>query len=314
MIQRIRFAGKLVNAARKPLADLQLVLQVFDLSNEWRTIGESSTDSGGVFKGEADVGGLEQLEVAPQFRLMTVDDEAVVRDLPQMRLSRGTLALDYDTVVLSKSDGDNSFDRAASDELARLKTQLLTAEIELDETKSRLAARTESLNAAVLERDDLQLQLEQIRDAGASSPLIADLAGQVATSFSNATPLSDAGGFQLGEARVTLKGYLVDGGNRFKPLDVAEAASVKAEGASEISFNLRSPTSETTATQTMPDLVGLTASTARRTIRPFGLEVQVVERPGTPVGAVLTQHPAAGAELEAGATVVLQVAVSPSEE
>lgn len=314
MIQRVNFIGRVVNAARKPMRDLQLGLQVFSLADDWETIGEVTTNSGGVFKGKGAVDGLEEIKVAPQFRLLAFTDDIVIRAIPQMKMLRGTLTLNYDTAVFSKLGGDDPFDPAASNELARLKTQLLTTEIELVETRTRLETSTTSLNAAFLERDDLKLQLDQIRNAEATSPLIADLAGQVATSFSNATPLSTTGGFQLGEAKVTLKGYLTDGGNRFKPLDVAEAASVKAQGASEISFSLSSPTSEATVTQTMPDLIGLTASTARRTIRPLGLNVQIVEMTGTPAGAVIKQHPEPGAELETGGTVLLQVAVSPSEE
>jgi len=314
MIQRLRFNGKVVNAARKPVRDLNLVLQIFALEEDWTSIGEASTNPGGVFKGTAVVDGLEELKVAPQFRLADADEEIVFGATPKIKMSQGTLALDYETVVLSKLGEDDPFDPATSDELARLKTQLLTTEIELVETNARLEAKTTALDDALVERDDLQLQLDQIRDAETSSPLIADLAGQVATSFSTAAPLSEAGGFQLGEAKVTLKGYLTDGGNRFKPLDVAEAASIKAEGASEISFSLRSPTTEASATQTMPDLIGLTASSARRAIRPFGLDVQVIETPGTPAGAVIKQHPEPGADLETGATVLLQVAVSTSEE
>ena len=275
---------------------------------------EMTTTRGGTFKGTADAGSLEELEVAPQLRLQGADDNVTFTTAPALRFARNTLSLNYGTLINSPRRLDDQPDPLLGDAVARLKVQLLTAEIEVDELSARLKTANGSLVGARTERDALKLEIEQIRNADANSPLIADLADQVATSFSKAAT-SDPGKskFHLGHAKVSLKGYLTDGGVRFKPLDVAEAASAHAEGASEISFDLHASTPETAAALTMPDLIGLTPPTARRTIRPLGVEVQVIETIGAPVGAVIKQHPEPGQEMQREDTVMLQVAISRSE-
>lgn len=283
------------------------------LGEGWRSIGESSIVEDGRFVGEASADGFADTTVAPRFQLAIEETDTAAPASPEMKLSRGTLTLDFGTVVLSGIGADSPLDRAASDEIARLRVKLIAAEAEQAHTAARLAQSEQSLADSLEVQADLQLQIDQFSTAEADSPLIGDLAGEVASSLGTATSPSASGGFRVEAATVTLKGYLV-GSDRFRPLDVADGARGASAGASEISFNIRRPPSEPVSASTMPDVVGLTPVTAQRAVRPLGVSVQIVEIPGSPAGAVLKQHPAAGTELAPGATIILQVAVTTSEE
>jgi beta-lactam-binding protein with PASTA domain len=69
----------------------------------------------------------------------------------------------------------------------------------------------------------------------------------------------------------------------------------------------------TPATVTVPDLVGMGSASARSRLRSLGLRAsqRPVESP-RPAGEVVSQTPAAGAELREGGTVTLQVSTGPS--
>lgn len=308
MFRRIRYGGQLVNALRKPWPDVIVVLEIHLLDDGWTALSEAQTVGQGKFKGSIAIDDFADSRVAPQFRLIDTERNFAYNVTPATSLSRGALVLDFGTIVRDEAGARPELDPAVTAELTKIKMQLYATELELGETKARLDNISSSLASVTEERDGLQLELEQIRKADEASPKIVDLAGRLATSLVEATTPDDTTGFRLDGATVKLKGYLADGGNRFKPLDAAELASANAAGASEISFRLRPPAPGTATGMTMPDVIGLTAGTARRTLRPLGVEVQVVESPGNPVGAVIAQTPAAGASVAPGSVIHLQVA------
>ena len=317
MFDQVRYRGVILNAVRKPLPDVPLLLRVLPVENpEWEPISEVVTDAKGTFDQTFRTRDFIDTQFTPQFQLVFTEKrgERPVGVAPTPTVTGRTLRLDFGTIVPGAAGPDERLDPALAAEVTRLKTQLLESQLELADVHARLTVASTTSGRLEAERDDLRLQLEQIRNAEESSPLISDLAGRVATSLGDVA-LGDApGGFRLGEARVTLKGYLTEGGNRFKPLDAAEVVRASAPAASEITFDLQPADTAGSAANTMPDLTGVTPSTARGILRPLGQSVQVIETPGTPVGAVIKQHPEPGAELASGATVRLEVASGSSEE
>lgn len=320
MFVSVRYRGVIVNAVRKPLRDVPLLLRVLPVDNpQWEPVSEVVTDAKGAFDQTFQTRLFIDTQFTPQFQLVFAGQRGVrpVGVAPTPTVTGRTLALDFGTIVpggAGPDEPDDGLDPAVTAEVTRLKTHLLESQLELADVHARLEVASATSGRLEAERDDLQLQLEQIRNAEASSPLISDLTRRVATSLGDVASGDAPGGFRLGEARVTLKGYLAEGGNRFKPLDAAEVVSATAPAASEITFNLQPADTAGSAANTMPDLTGVTPSTARGILRPLGPTVQVIEVPGTPVGAVIKQHPEPGAELARGATVRLEVASGSSEE
>lgn len=310
MVDRIRYAGRLVDRMSEPLPDAILNLEIYTLEDGWVAIDEAESQADGQFKRSLRTDDLSNSRFVPQFRLVDPERELPYRSTPTTTVSRNVLVLEFGTVVNDERSEANKIDLDPSvvGELKKLRLQLYASQLEAGETQTRLDRLSSSLDSVTTERDDLALQLDRIRTAETASPKIGDLAGRLATSLIETSSPDDTNGFRLDGATVTLKGYLADGGNRFKPLDAAELASANAAGASEISFRLRPPAVAGDTGVTMPDVIGLTAATARRTLRPLGAAVQVVEGRGTPVGAVVAQTPEPGATIEPGSVIHLQVA------
>jgi hypothetical protein len=317
MFTQIRYSGTVVNRLGKPVSGLGLQLRVYNLeAKQWEPVSEAETIADGVFKGRLSTSDFAEVKHGPQFRLWDVDADAPLGAAGEPSMATRALTVTFGTIVRSERSvigpGDQ-LDPAAAEEITRLKTKLLAAEVDLTDARARLTVAEQSRDEAVAQRDDFKLQLEQIRNADTAAPLFTDLVDKISTSLGEADRPTTEGGFRLADARLTLKGYLSDGGNRFKPLDAAEVAAASSAGASEITFSLTAPSSSEAPVQTMPDLLGLTPSTANRVLRPFGVVVQVVESAGTPAGAVVGQTPQAGEELSRGDTVRLQVANGTSE-
>lgn len=203
----------------------------------------------------------------------------------------------------------------ASQEIARLKTDLVGTQVELARVSAEKDIKTADHVAALQERDVFKNDLDLIRTSDTASPLITDLAGSVAKSLGDAGKTTDgASGFAVADAKVTLKGYLADGGQRFKPLDAAELSRTNAHAASEISFSLKPTTTQAEISQQMPDVVGLTPASARRILRPLGNQIQLIEAEGKPAGGIVAQTPRAGQDLPDGTLIRLTVATGPAEE
>jgi hypothetical protein len=199
----------------------------------------------------------------------------------------------------------------AIQEVSRLKLQLLGSEIALREYTAREDTLNTRFDGLTLERNNLRVELDELRGAEAAAPPI----GTLATTIANSLRGMEAEGIELAEARITLKGYLADGGKRFKPFDAAELSRVDPNAASEISFGVRpKPPASESGGQAMPDVVGLTPASAGRILRPLGRRVEVIEIPGKPVGAIITQNPAAGGSLPREAIIRLMVATGPKKD
>lgn len=210
---------------------------------------------------------------------------------------------------------ENALDGVAATEIARLKSDLAGKQAELDRLSAEKDLKESDHAAAVQERDTLKSDLDLIRTSNTASPLITELAGSVAKSLGDASRTADgAAGFAVADAQVTLKGYLADGGQRFKPLDAAELSRTNAHAASEISFRLKPTEDQTNTGQQMPDVVGLTPASARRILRPLGNQIQLIEAAGKPAGGIVAQSPRAGQALPEGALIRLTVATGPAEE
>ncbi|WP_100639140.1 PASTA domain-containing protein [Marinobacter salexigens] len=202
-------------------------------------------------------------------------------------------------------------DDVATQEISRLKLQLLSSEIALRDHKAREDTLNSRFNGLTSERDNLKAELDELRGAEAAAPQI----GTLATTIANSLRGMEAEGVELADARITLKGYLADGGNRFKPFDAAELSRVDSKAASEISFGVRPKSSASdSGGRAMPDVVGLTPASAARILRPLGRRVEVIEVPGKPVGAIITQNPAAGGDLPPETIIRLMVAIGPQKE
>jgi len=211
----------------------------------------------------------------------------------------------------SKASKPGPLNDVATQEVSRLKLQLLTSEIELRERKANADTLSARFNGAVSERDALKLELDELRGAEAAAPQIGTLASTIANSLRGI----EAEGIELADARITLKGYLADGGKRFKPFDAAELSRVDSNSASEISFGVRpKPSAAETNGQDMPDVVGLTPASAGRILRPLGRRIDVIETVGKPIGAIITQNPKAGGNLTRETTIRLMVATGPKQE
>ena len=210
---------------------------------------------------------------------------------------------------------DNAVSAVASQEIARLKTDLVGKQVELDRAFAEKVLKEADHVAVLTERDVLKNDLDLIRTSDIASPLITDLAGSVAKSLGEASKMTDGtSGFAVADAKVTLKGYLADGGQRFKPLDAAELSRTNANAASEISFSLKPTAVRTVSSQQMPDVVGLTPASARRILRPLGNQIQLIEAVGKPAGGIVAQTPGNGKALPDDALIRLTVATGPAEE
>lgn len=202
-------------------------------------------------------------------------------------------------------------DETVTREVTRLKMRLLESEIELQTRVARSDTMTARLEALASERDELKLELDELRDAEAAAPLIGTLATTIATSLRG----METEGVELADARITLKGSLAGVGDRFKPLDAAALSRVNPQAASEISFVVRPRSAVAGAdVEIMPDVVGLTPASASRILRPLGRRIEVVETVGKPAGAIIAQNPLAEGGLTRDATIRLMVATGPSEE
>jgi len=199
----------------------------------------------------------------------------------------------------------------AIQEVSRLKLQVLSSEIALREYTAREDTLNTRFDGLTLERNNLKVELDELRGAEAAAPPI----GTLATTIANSLRGMEADGIELSDARITLKGYLADGGKRFKPFDAAELSRVDPNAASEISFGVRpKPSPSESDGQAMPDVVGLTPASAGRILRPLGRRVEVIETPGKPIGAIITQNPDAGGSLPREAIIRLMVATGPKKE
>lgn len=199
----------------------------------------------------------------------------------------------------------------AIQEVSRLKLQVLSSEIALREYTAREDTLNTRFDGLTLERNNLKVELDELRGAEAAAPPI----GTLATTIANSLRGMEADGIELSDARITLKGYLADGGKRFKPFDAAELSRVDPNAASEISFGVRpKPSPSESGGQAMPDVVGLTPASAGRILRPLGRRVEVIETPGKPIGAIITQNPDAGGSLPREAIIRLMVATGPKKE
>lgn len=199
----------------------------------------------------------------------------------------------------------------AIQEVSRLKLQVLSSEIALREYTAREDTLNTRFDGLTLERNNLKVELDELRGAEAAAPPI----GTLATTIANSLRGMEADGIELSDARITLKGYLADGGKRFKPFDAAELSRVDPNAASEISFGVRpKPSPSESGGQAMPDVVGLTPVSAGRILRPLGRRVEVIETPGKPIGAIITQNPDAGGSLPREAIIRLMVATGPKKE
>ncbi|MEH6354912.1 MAG: PASTA domain-containing protein [Marinobacter sp.] len=204
-----------------------------------------------------------------------------------------------------------SMNEAATQEVSRLKLQLLGSQIEVRERIARADTLATQFSRLTVERDALKQELNELRDAEAAAPQI----GTLATTIANSLRGIETEGIELADARITLKGYLADGGKRFKPFDAAELSRVDSNAASEISFGVRpKPAASESGGQAMPDVIGLTPASAGRILRPLGRRVEVIETPGTPIGAIIIQNPAAGGNLPREAIIRLMVATGPKKD
>lgn len=338
MFSIIAGTGRIQAATGEPISNLVIHAEIFFVEGEtWEPMTKFETGRDGSFKFSIRTDIFANTTTAPLVRLVEQSDETVLDIIPEMKFSRDVLIADFGTysrfggggdtdalerelaaakekiAELEEKLGDDGVDAVASVEIKRLKLELIGRDTELKEATTKLSLAESRATAAEEERSTVQLELDQIRNADTASPLITDLAGSVAKSLGDASKSEGAQGFKLADAQVTLKGYLADGGARFKPLDAAEIVRANAAGASEISFRL-APASKTESDgPKMPDLVGLTPASARRVLRPLGLSMQVVEAQGTPVGAVIRQVPKAGAALDPDVTIRLVVAVAQGE-
>jgi len=200
-------------------------------------------------------------------------------------------------------------DNIPAQEVSRLKIQLLTAETEAQDKSARLQTLAGQLETMTRQRDALSVDIADLRASDEAAPRITDLTTTIAGSLN----AMEAQGVALSDARITLRGYLAGGGQRFKPLDSVELSRTAAGAASEISFTVR-PVAEGDAARTMPDLVGLTPASARRAMRPLGHAVEVTEAAGNPAGAILRHAPAAGEALPPGTAIRLMVGTGDNEE
>lgn len=341
MFSIIAGSGQIETASGEPAANLLINVELFFVEGEtWEPMTEFETARNGLFKFSFRTDLFSDALTAPLLRLVEQRDQTTLAVMPEMQFSRDTLAFEYGTIRLGGAGAGGadveklkqqldeanktieeleaklekaSLDEVTSAEIRRLKLELIGKETELKEATSQLDVAKTRFNSVDEERATLQLELDQIRNADTASPLITDLAGSVAKSLGDARKSESAQGFKLADAQVTLKGYLADGGARFKPLDAAEIVRANAAGASEISFRL-SPTGDAAGSgPKMPDLVGLTPSSARRILRPLGQPMQVVEARGKPAGAIIKQVPKAGAALDPDATIRLVVAIGEEE-
>ncbi len=256
-------------------------------------------------------GGLQRAEAARVDMMTSRDAASSERDRLAERLAvREALIRDAAPAGRDIGRADVALEapigEVASREVARLKLQLVGAETAAIEKGAKADSLARERDAALVSRDEARAELATIRTSAAAAPRIADLAGTVARSFETSQL---TGGMEIADARVTLRGVVEAGGERFKPLDAAELTRVDASAASELSFAVRpSRAPRAGDAPAMPDLVGLTPGSARRVLRPLGRRVEVIEAPGTPAGAVLRHLPAAGEALPAGGVVRLVVA------
>lgn len=342
MFERIAGSGRLFGRSREDGAGVSLNIEVFFLENDsWSAIDEVRTERDGAFKFEVRVDGFDRVPVAPFLRLVDQGSERVLPSVTDLRLQREVLLVDFGDVGQARG-GDSAEDlrdlqkqldeanrtirdlraqqesgapdTVTSDGIKRLTLDLIGKETELKEAMKRLEMSETRAAEAAQERDTLQLELDQIRSADTASPLITDLAGSVARSLGAAAKPQVGQGFKLADAEIKLKGFLADGGARFKPLDAAEIVRANAAGASEISFRLTPDTDSSGDGTKMPDVIGLTPASGRRILRPLGQPIQVVEAPGTPAGAIVKQVPDAGAVLDPEATIRLVVATGEGED
>lgn len=208
---------------------------------------------------------------------------------------------------LKKPITNDLLDKAATTEFSRLKLETLGTKIELQESAAQTKILTDNLKGLTVERDKLVLELNELRTAEKAAPRIDTLASTIANSLQGV----EAQGVELVDARITIKGYLAGGGDQFKPLDAAELSRINPGLASEISFGVRpKPALNPETGQKMPDVVGLTPASASRILRPLGNKVEVITISGIPVGAIISQHPIAGASLPLDSTIRLMVATA----
>lgn len=206
---------------------------------------------------------------------------------------------------LKKPIANDVLDKAATTEFSRLKLETLGTKIELQESAAQTKILTNNLKGLTQERDQLALELNELRAAETAAPRIDTLASTIAQSLQGI----ENQGVELVDARISIKGYLAGGGNQFKPLDAAELSRINPGLASEISFGVRpKPAANAENGSKMPDVVGLTPASASRILRPLGNKIEIIAITGIPVGAIISQIPKAGGPLPLDAPIRLMVA------
>ncbi|MEP4546253.1 MAG: PASTA domain-containing protein [Saccharospirillum sp.] len=177
----------------------------------------------------------------------------------------------------------------------------LTAE-QLSTAKSRISTLETDLSQTATEKEVLAAKVKQLesntRQPAAIETVLVGLGSKV--SSSNTRMKAEALPYRLGNVKIDLRGSMSDDGSSI----------VMGEAGGGFSTELISESADTGETRTsVPDIIGLTESAARRVLRSVGLRMasahqQLAEGAGVP-GQALSQHPAPSSEAEHGSSVMV---------
>ncbi len=173
---------------------------------------------------------------------------------------------------------------------------------QLSTAKSRINTLETNLSQTATEKEALAAKVKQLesntRQPAAIETVLVGLGSKV--SSSNTRMKAEALPYRLGNVKIDLRGSMSDDGSSI----------VMGEAGGGFSTELISESSDTGATRTsVPDVIGLTESAARRVLRSVGLRMasahqQLAEGAGVP-GQALSQHPAPSSEAEHGSSVMV---------
>ena len=173
---------------------------------------------------------------------------------------------------------------------------------QLSTAKSRISTLETNLSQTATEKEALAAKVKQLesttRKPAAIETVLVGLGSKV--SSSNTRMKAEALPYRLGNVKIDLRGSMSDDGSSI----------VMGEAGGGFSTELISESADTGDTRTsVPDVIGLTESAARRVLRSVGLRMasahqQLAEGAGVP-GQALSQHPAPSSEAEHGSSVMV---------